>query len=82
MIPTDFPESNFVFDKPESMSRDDCDALNVFRGHTKDGVPVVISCWKLTQEELDEIIKTGRVWCWHFGQQLQPHCLDGTTPFA
>ena len=83
MIATSFPESNHVFDKPSDMSRDECDALSVFVGQTSDNPPqdVVISCWKPTAEELEEINRTGRVWCWHYGSGLQPHCITGTNPF-
>lgn len=78
MIPTSFPESNHVFDKPSDMSRDHCDALSVWAGAVDD---VVISCWKPTAEKLEEINRTGRVWCWHYGSGLQPHCVTGTNPF-
>lgn len=84
MIPTSFPESNHVFDKPSDMSRDHCDALSVWVGQVDDGEfqsDVIISCWKPTAEELEEINRTGRVWCWHYGSGLQPHCITGTNPF-
>lgn len=82
MYPTSFDESNIVFDKPEGMSYEECEALSAFVGHTIDGQDVVISCWKPTPEELYEINKTGRIWCYHFGTQLQPHCLQGHNPFG
>jgi hypothetical protein len=49
MIPTSFDESNHVLDKPKDMAREQCDALSVFVGQTQDGLPVVISCWKLSR---------------------------------
>lgn len=82
MIAASFPQSNVVYDKPLNMSRDDCEALSVFKGKDANGVDVIISCWKPTQEELDEILATKRVWCWHFGNHLQPHCVTGTNPFG
>lgn len=81
MIATAFEESNLYFDKPEDMTYDECEALSVFTGRTADGQPIIISCWKATKEELEEINKTGRIWCFHYGTGLQPHALSGTNPF-
>lgn len=81
MEATDFPGSNQVIDKPPDMSRDECNALNTFVGITEDNHPIVISCWKPTKEELEEINSTGRIWCWHYGNYLQPHSLSGHNPF-
>lgn len=76
-----FEESNIVFDKPNDMTREQCNALSCFRGPTTEGDIVTISCFKCTKEELEEINKTGRVWVYHFGTYLQPHSVSGTNPF-
>ena len=81
MFPCSFTEANQIYDKPESMSYDECEALNTFIGLSADGVPVIISCWKPTREELNEINKTGRIWCFHYGTILPPHALAGNNPF-
>jgi hypothetical protein len=81
MIPTSFDESNHVLDKPKDMAREQCDALSVFVGQTQDGLPVVISCWKLTKEELEQINKTGRVWLWVYGAGMPPVSLTVENPF-
>lgn len=81
MIPTSFDESNHVLDKPQDMDRADCDALSVWVGPTPQGFPVVISCWKLTKEELEEIQRTGRVWLWVFGVTMPPVALETAKPF-
>jgi len=81
MVPTNFTESNQVFDKPLDMSHNECEALSVFKGFTADHHPIIISCWKPTLQELREINLTGRVWCYHYGNNLQPHALSGTNPF-
>ena len=81
MIACSFPQSNHVFDKPENMSYDECDPLCVWVGPTQDNYPVVISCWKLTKEELEEINKTGRVWLTVFGRGMPPVALTVDTPF-
>lgn len=84
MFPTDFEGSNHIVDKPDAMSREECEPLNVFLGKiilpTEREEMVFISCWKPTLEELIEIQKTGRVWCYHYGYALQPHALSGHQP--
>lgn len=81
MEPTDFKESNCVLDKPLSMTRDECEALNVFKGASANGVPVNISCWKFTKEDMEEIAKTGRLWITVFGKDMPPICPHTEHPF-
>lgn len=81
MIPTSFPESNTWFDKPHDMTEEECGVLSVWKGNNTDGSPMIISCWKPTKEELEEIKRTGRIWVFHFGQFLQPHAIEGKNPF-
>jgi hypothetical protein len=78
MIPTAFDEENGVLDAPQGMSN--CEPLSVWRGE-QDDTPMVISCWKLTVEELEEINKTGKVWLWVRGQSMPPVALQTTHPF-
>jgi hypothetical protein len=78
---TSFDEANTTFDKPSDMTYDECQVASVFKGRDEDGYPVVITCWKVTAEELEEIQRTGRVWCTHAGHGLQPHSLSGKSPF-
>ena len=81
MIPTGFEGENAVLDRPDSMTVDQCEPLSVMRAKTEDGLPVVISCWKATAEELAEINRTGRVWLVVFGPSMQPARLCGAKPF-
>lgn len=79
--PCDFPESNHVFDKPVDMNRDQCEPLNVRLMVTwPSGFPCILSCWKLTQEELDEINKTGRIWISILSQGMPPVWITGIKP--
>ena len=80
MIPANFEESNMVLNRPDEMTSDDCDPLSVCKTETVDGFPVVISCWKVTQEELEEIQKTGRVWLTVYGHTMPPVIL-GNKPW-
>jgi hypothetical protein len=81
MVPASFDEANTVLGKPSDMTADDCEALSVLRTETVSGLPVVVSCWKLTQKELEEINRTGRVWLLVYGQTMPPVALDGSKPF-
>lgn len=80
-FPAAFDESNGVLSKPESLTHEQCEALSVWRGPNVDGENVVISCWKLTKEELDEINRTGRLWLIIWGGTMPPSCIMGTRPF-
>ncbi len=81
MFAAAFDEANVVLGKPEDMTVDECDALSVLRTQTTGGVPVVVSCWKLTKEELEEVNRTGRVWLTVLGITMPPVALDGAKPF-
>lgn len=81
VFPTSFEESDSVLDKPEGSSYDQCEPLAIKRVVTPDGIPCVVSCWKATQEELDEIVRTGRVWLTVWGNTMPPACVSGSTPF-
>lgn len=81
MVPSNFPQSNDCLSPPEGVDLDDCSVLSVWRG-TVDRQPVVISCWKPTKEELDEINKTGRIWLWIWGTTMPPAALTGSDPFG
>lgn len=76
MVPTDFPESNHVLGKPDDMTADQCEPLSVF----VDG-RVVVSCWKITKEELEEFNRTGRIYLVIFGQTMPPASLIAKSPF-
>jgi hypothetical protein len=79
MVPTSFDESNRVLSRPPSMSEDECEPLSVF---INPNPALVISCWKLTKEELEEINRTGRVWLWIYGPTMQPALLTVKSPFV
>ena len=84
MYPTDFDQSNQVVDKPPEMTRDECLPINAFVGEAEIGSethPVIVTCWKPTKEELEEINRTGRVWCLLYSYVIPPHALSGSNPF-
>jgi hypothetical protein len=82
MIATSFNESNHVLDKPPDMSYDECDPLCVWVGNNPAGIPMVISCWKLTANELALINQTGKVWLTILGRTMPPSALSVQSPFS
>jgi hypothetical protein len=81
MIPTAFDEENGVLHPPPGVSSKDCDMLSIWRGQYADGQVCIISCWKLTKEELEEINKTGRVWLHIHASCMPPVSLEVKHPF-
>ena len=81
MIPTSFDESDAFLGPPPGVSDEDCESLSIKRAVTPQGQPVVISCWKMTREELEEVNRTGRVWLLIWGQTMPPAALAGIKPF-
>lgn len=81
MEPCSFDESNSVLSRPPDMTDEECGPLCTLRGFTPGNQPCVISCWKATQEELDEIKRTGRVWLCVLGVTMPPVIVSGTKPF-
>lgn len=87
MIAVDFPERNFVFKKPVDMTDEQCSDLCVWKGaatieDTKEEVPVIMSCWKLSKEDLEEIQKTGTIWLSITGHGMPPVSLFTENPFG
>lgn len=81
MLPTTFESSNFVFTKPMDMTDEQCSDLPVFKGKTSDGYPVIISCWKFSKEDLEEIEKTNCIYLSITGNGMPPVSLFTENPF-
>lgn len=79
-IPSSFAESNCVLGPPEGATEQQIASLSVFRGTLKDTTPIVVSCWKVTQAELEEINRTGRLWLLVIGHTMPPAIVSGTKP--
>lgn len=78
-----FPEANTVLGAPtpEDAMAGTVYGLPVHRYRDLDGKPNLISMWRLTDEELEEVKRTGVVWfgCW--GQTHAPMWISGRSPF-
>lgn len=81
MLPTAFNGSNFVFTKPKDMTDEQCMDLPVFKGKDSEGFPIIISCWKFSKEDLDEIQKTGEIYLSITGYGMPPVSLFTENPF-
>jgi hypothetical protein len=81
MESTAFDEENCVLGPPKGVGHDRCESISVWKGPLENGTPVVISCWKLTKEELEEVNRTGRVWLMVWGESMPPVALKGVNPF-
>lgn len=81
MLPVTFEGSNFTFTKPKDMTDEQCMDLPVFKGQNVDGFPVIISCWKFSKEDLEEIQKTGRIYLEIIGHGMPPVSLFTENPF-
>ncbi len=81
MVPASFDESTHVLGRPPEMTDDQCDPLCVAGAVTPEGLPLVISCWKMTPDELAEVNRTGRIWLMVVGHTMPPVMLSGVRPF-
>lgn len=81
MIPVTFQESNFVFTKPASMTDEQCSSLPVFKGRDQEGFPVIISVWRFSKEDLEEIEKTGQIYLSIYNEGMPPVSLFTENPF-
>lgn len=81
MIAVEFEEQNFQYGKPVGWDDAQCLPLNVWKGNCDDGTPEIISCWKLSYEDMEEIKRTGTVWLRIVGAGMPPVSLQVETPF-
>lgn len=68
MLPHTFKGSNFTYKKPEGWTDEECMDLPVARclfATERPGMvePTVISFWKFSKEDLEEIARTGGIYC-------------------
>ena len=76
MTATEFKEQNIFFTKPESMTDEECGSLPAYRGEGQ-----IISCWKLTEEDMKKLQETGVIWLAVVGDQQPPVWLGVESPF-
>ena len=82
MQPISFPEQNNILGKPADMTDEQCSSLPVHHYmEPTSGFPAIISCWKLSPDELEEVQRTGVVWVNTLGKTLAPFSLFTKNPF-
>ncbi len=74
--PVEFPEQNCVFGKPPSMTDEQCVALPAHKSPEQ-----IISCWELSDEEIEMLIKTKRVYLSVIGGVQPPVAIVVDPPF-
>lgn len=75
--PIPFPESNICL-KPAPGNEDTVSDLDIYR----DDDGRMVSKWKLSQDEIEEINRTGVIWLWVFAQRHPPVTLTTRDPFT
>lgn len=77
MIPVKTDTTNCILKGPTPDVMD----LPVTRYETEKGIPAVESCWQLSEEEIREVIRSGKIYFSAWGQTHPPICLS-TEPFT
>ncbi len=77
MEPIPFPQSNKTF---RGQPGSDVSELPVYRCADENGT-YLISKWKATTAEIDEINRTGVVWLWTRGEGTAPVFVTAKDPF-
>ena len=76
MIAVDFLEKNITFTRPADMTDEECGSLPAYSDGTQ-----VISCWKLTPEDLNRVNETGHIWLGVCMPIPPPVWMSTETPF-
>lgn len=95
--PIDFPERNDILRKPADwdncsdlyihrgcdmdMPIVDKEGKQVLKNGQPYFYPLIISCWQLTEQEIHEIIRTGKVYAIFWGDSHPAFSMVGNSPF-
>lgn len=87
MLPTSFEQQNLIFGKPKGWDDEQCMDLPVWKGMApideKGNVfPTIVSCWRLSKEDLEEINRTGVIWLSVSGDAMPPVSVFTENPFV
>ena len=74
--PIEFPEQNYVLGKPKDWTDEQCVPLPCFIDQSQ-----VVSCWQLTQQECEEIGRTGKLFIGVAGATTPPIWITSINPF-
>jgi len=87
MLPVTFEQQNKIYTKPEGWTDEQCSDLSVWQGQTPiddhgNMSPSIISCWKLSKEDIEEIKRTGVIWLCISSDGMPPVSLFTENPFT
>lgn len=82
MLPIGFPQENMLLGLPEDLIHEEHSILPACQAVHRDGLPLVITCWKLSKEDLETITRTGKVWLSVVGTDMPAVQLDAESPFS
>lgn len=87
MLPVDFTGRNKIYTKPGGWTDEQCSDLPVWEGNAPiddqgNTAPTIISCWKLSKEDLEEIQRTGVIYLSVSGTGMPPVSLFTENPFT
>lgn len=76
MKPVEFSEQNKVYTKPEGWTDEECEPLPVFQGEGQ-----IISCWELSDEDIEKLKTTKRIWLHVWSINQPPVLVSPDYPF-
>lgn len=86
MLAVDFPQSNDTLKKPVTLKDEQCASMRVWKGtgpidEKGTMAPLIISVWKFTKEDIEEIQRTGTIYLVCASDQQPPVSLITENPF-
>lgn len=82
--PVKFLEANKRYGPPDGMTEKQVCTVDVYEGKgvfaEAEEHATVITCWQLTDGELEEVARTGQVWMSQMTGGLVPHYIGGRKP--
>lgn len=79
MQPSNFDQSNIILNPLPGM--ENCDPIFAYHGVDHDGNPIFITRWKLTKNEIEQLLSGKSVYLYVWGRQFPPVSLTTENPF-
>lgn len=80
MEPISFDNANCVMGPPDGMTEDDVRSVTAFHALDEEGHHIIVTCWRVTPVEIEEIRRTGRIWMTQMGI-MAPTILAANPPW-
>lgn len=81
MLPKDFEQANIRFTKPKNMTDEQCGDLMVYKGIDPNGMPVLISKWQPSKEDIEAINNGEGIWLQIVSEVMPPVAVFTESPF-